>query len=167
MLQMINSKSGQLFLIEVIVALSVLLVLVSALFSLQTFSPTTSTTNLEERGASAIESLVETGTIFTYFDSANNSFYILDERNLDEGDVSKTSVTETIDTSIPIIAEFKVFTYRYNITISEWELLDTINFEVTTPSSNDISTLEYYSPGFNGVFAEFKFQLILWYEVKV
>jgi hypothetical protein len=46
-----------------------------------------------------------------------------------------------------------------------WVQIDVINFETNDPTSSDIVVVEHYSPGYNGAFAGFKFQLNLWFDV--
>ena len=61
-------RKGQLFLIEVIISLTVLIVLITALFATISFSPPISDNNLQIRGENAINSLVETGDLYDYLD---------------------------------------------------------------------------------------------------
>ena len=155
----------QLFLIEVIVALTVLMVLITVLFSTQTISPPPTETNLNESGSNAISALVESGELWNYYDLANESYHVLGKARLEVSNVTKISVTNTIRSSIPVIANFKAYLYRYNSTLLAWVQIDVINFETNDPTSSDIVVVEHYSPGYNGVFAGFKFQLNLWYDV--
>ena len=163
-------KKGQLFLIEVIIAVTVLIVLVSALFAIQSFSPPPSDSNLKDRGDNIIENIRNSGILFDYFDAAFYSFYILKNRNIDNSNSSlfnsQNAVVKDIDAGLSSITNFKAFTERFNDTTGEWERLDTINFEVILPRGNDIVAVEYYTPGYNGVYAQFKFILFLWYEVS-
>ncbi len=164
-------KKGQLFLIEVIVALTVLMVLITVLFSTQTISPPPTETNLNESGSNAISALVESGELWNYYDLANESYHVLGKSRLEVSNVTKISVTNTIRSSIPVIANFKAYLYRFNSTLFAidpsiaWVQIDVINFETNDPTSSDIVVVEHYSPGYNGAFAGFKFQLNLWYDV--
>ncbi|MHA2402929.1 MAG: hypothetical protein ACXADH_08080 [Candidatus Kariarchaeaceae archaeon] len=160
-----NYKKGQLFLIEVIVALTVLMVLITVLFSTQTISPPPTETNLNESGSNAISALVDSGELWDYYDLANESYHVLGKSRLEVSNVTKISVTNTIHSSIPVIANFKAYLYRYNSTLLAWVQIDVINFETNDPTSSDIVVVEHYSPGYNGAFAGFKFQLNLWFDV--
>ncbi|MHA2250251.1 MAG: hypothetical protein ACXAD7_07810 [Candidatus Kariarchaeaceae archaeon] len=165
-----NYRRAQLFLIEVIIALTVLIVLVTILFSSQTLSPPQDQTNLDARGSNAINLLVESGELWTYYEFANYSYYTIGNKIFDENNVTKLGISNTIESAIPLIANFKVFVYRYNTTAisgEEWVRIDIINFSADSPTGSDIVIVEHYSPGFNGVFVPFKFQLNLWYEVVV
>ena len=160
-------RRGQLFLIEVIISLSVLIILVTTLFATQNFSPPVSTTNLQQRGEQAIEALVESGNMFSYLNGANNSFYIQGNDIMNENDPLKLAVIDTLYSSLPIIANFKVHVERFNKINLFWEQIDIVNFELSLPSSGKLVTIEYYMPGFNGIFDEFVFRLSIWYEVQV
>ena len=159
-------RKGQLFVIEVLISLTILIVLVTALFSTINFSPPPSSTQLEEIGDNVIDRLVDSGDLFRYFEDASYSYYTLYEDIFDNSNETKVAVSDTITSSIPIIANYKAFTYRYNDTVTEWEQVDIINFETTLPVKNNIVIVEYYTPGFYGQFVEFKFQLHIWYEVE-
>lgn len=158
-------RKGQLFVIEVLISLTILIVLVTALFSTINFSPPPSNSQLEEIGDNVIDRLVESGDLFSYFDGANYSYYTLYEDIFDNSNATKKAVSDTIASSIPLIANFKAFTYRYNTTEANWEQVDIMNFETTLPVKNNVVIVEYYTPGFNGQFVEFKFQIHIWYEV--
>ncbi len=160
-------RKAQLFLIEVIISLSILVILITALFSAVNFTNPTNTVDLHNRGVNAINSLEDSGDIYTYFDQANYSYYTLKEDIFDQTNITKKNVENTIMSNLPLIANFKAFTYRYNNTINTWEQIDVLKFENELPSGNDITVVEYYCPGFNGNFAEFKIQLFIWYEVLV
>ena len=71
------NKRAQLFLIEVVIALSVLIVLISALFSVQTFENSQPNETLFDNGQQAINLIVDNGLIFQYLSEANYSFYSL------------------------------------------------------------------------------------------
>ncbi len=168
---LIMRRKGQLFVIEVLISLTILIVLVTALFSTINFSPPPSSSQLEEIGENVLDRLVETGEIFSYFEDANYSYYTLYEDIFDNSNETKKAVSDTITSSIPLIANYKAFTYRYNETVIDleqvgWEQVDIINFETTLPVKNNIVIVEYYTPGFYGQFVEFKFQLHIWYEVE-
>ncbi len=161
------NRKGQLFLIEVIIAISVLLILVTTLFSTQNFSPPVQNSNLQESGEQAINSLVENGKLFTYLEGANYSYYQLGDDIWDETNSTKIDTANSIEASLPLIANFKVFTDRYNEVSNTWEQIDVINFAFPLPQGYDISIVEYYTPGFNGVYAQFKIKLFVWYEVDI
>lgn len=160
-------RRGQLFLIEVIISLSVLLILVTTLFATQNFSPPVGTSNLQQRGEQAIEALIESGDMFAYLEASNDSYYVQDNDIMDANDPLKIAITETIYASLPVIANFKVHVERNNTISSFWEQIDIINFELSLPSSGNLVIIEHYIPGFNGVFDEFIFRLSIWFEVDV
>lgn len=164
---MLKSRRGQLFLIEVIVALVVLIILITTLFSIQTFSPPPSQTNLQERGENVIDILEINGIIYDYFDLANDSYYIDNNRTVPSSNLVKTQVINTISSNIPTIADFKAFSERYNPILGNWERIDIIKFDTDIPNGVEIEVAEFYSPGFYGEFDQFKFQLLIWYEVNV
>jgi hypothetical protein len=158
-------RRGQLFLIEVIIALSIMIILITALFTLQNFSSPTSNTNLDERGNNIIDSLVDDGLLFEYLEQANYSYYIVGSNIFDPQNTTKIEVYNSILAGIPTIANFKAFTERYSKTDNAWERIDIVNYELDLPTGSDIYTVEYYTPGFNGMYDQYKFTLNLWYEV--
>ncbi|MDH5401512.1 MAG: hypothetical protein OEZ01_04400 [Candidatus Heimdallarchaeota archaeon] len=157
---------SQLFLIEVIVSLSVLIIIVTALFSTQNFTPPISTTNLQESGENAIKLLVESGELFLYFEAAFNNYDLNNLTLLSESDPSKIPVMNTITSSIPSIANYKATAYRYNSTQLDWQQIDIVNYE-SDSSGFDVVDVEYYAPGYNGIYQEIIFRLFLWYEVNI
>lgn len=158
-------RRGQLFLIEVIIALSIMIILITALFTLQNFSAPTANTNLDQRGNNIIDGLVESGLIFDYFEQANYSYYIIGSNIFDPQNQTKIDVSNTILAGIPTIANFKAFTERYSKTDNAWERIDIVNYELDLPTGSDIYTVEYYTPGFHAVYDQYKFTLNLWFEV--
>ena len=159
-------RRGQLFLIEVIIALSVLVVLIAALFSVQTFSPPLDDTTLRQNGEAAISTMVDNGLMYKYLEDANYSYYTENEYILPPTNDTKIDVTTTIEGMLPSVANFKVYTQRYNTTSSSWDQIDIVHVQESFPSGSDLTIVDYYSPGFNGNFVQFKFQLFLWYEVS-
>ena len=160
------NKRGQLFLIEVIIALTVLVILVSVLFSIQSYTPSVEADDLTDNANTIIDTLVESGLMYTYLDQANYSYYTVEDRFLDVANQTKIDVKNTIINGIPSIANFKVFTERYNETVSLWDPIDSINLEQSLPAGTDLTLVEFYTPGFNGVYAQFIFKLYIWYEVS-
>ncbi len=159
-------RRAQLFVIEVIVALTVLIVLVSILFTPQSLSPPPNQSDLAGDGQNAISILVASGNLWKYFEAANYSFY---DNNtgiiLDPNNDTKQPIANTIRSSIPLIANFKVFVYRYNNISQAWDRIDIINYEAYTPSGIDVEVVESYSIGYYDSFTPFIFQLNLWFEV--
>ncbi len=161
-------RRAQLFVIEVIVALTVLIVLVSILFTPQSLSPPPNQSDLAGDGQNALSLLVKSGNLWKYFEAANYSYYdnttgiILDANN-----DTKQPIANTIRSSIPLIANFKAFVYRYNNLSDAWDRIDILNYEAYTPSGIDVEVVEYYFPGYYDLFIPFKFQLNLWFEVVI
>lgn len=152
--------------IEVIISISVLLVLVTALFGTQQLSPPPDSSNLQEVGENLLDAISNSGKLWEYYEDANYSYYTLDLRVFDSLNETKLDIINSIKSSIPLIANFKAFTYRFNPSTSSWDFIDTINFEAYTPSGSQITFVELYTPGFKGNFEQFKIQLSLWYEVQ-
>ena len=109
--------------------------------------------------------LVDSGDLYDYFAMANYSYYILGLTTFDDLNSTKVLIENTIDSNLPLVANFKTQTWRYNPVLLQWEFIDSINKEVTTPTGTEISVSEFYIPGFNGGFDEFRFVLNIWYEV--
>ena len=162
----LRSRRGQLFLIEVVIALSVLIVLISALFSVQTFQKNQPNESLYDNGKQAIELMVDNGLMFQYLSEANYSFYGLGSEFFDPLNSTKLEVKYTIDGMLPALANFKVFVERYNPSLSNWDQIDVVNLVQNLPTGSEIITVEYYCPGFGGVFDQYTFQLQLWLEVS-
>ncbi len=158
-------RRGQLFLIEIIVALSILFVLIAALFSTQEFSPPADTSNLDQLGQEILSTLVNSRILFTYLEQASYSFYTLNQLIFDSTNETKVLVFDTIQSGIPLIAGFKAFAYQ--MTAGQWDRIDKVNAEAYIPGGSETVVNEYYTPGFNGVFTEYKFQLWLWFEVQI
>ena len=157
---------GQLFLIEIIVALSVLFMLITTLFATQTVTSPPPGNDLTDVGTNIVNSLTSSGKLYQYLTNANYSYYTLLSSIFDETNATKMAIKNAIESAIPIIANFKAYTYRNNTSTGQWELIDIVNYEAYTPSSSQISVVEQYIPGFNGVFDQFRFQLYIWYEVQ-
>lgn len=157
-------RRGQLFLIEVIVGLTVLIILVTTLFSVQTFTPPQSTSLLDTRAEAIIQSLEDSGAIYKYFYSARQN-YLQTNSSLDNTNSNKTLVGDTISSSIPLIGNYKAFTYSQ--IGGSWTQIDVVHFDASLPSGTDFTVVEFYCPGIYGSFTPFKFQLYLWYEVNV
>ncbi|MCY3411664.1 MAG: hypothetical protein INQ03_08545 [Candidatus Heimdallarchaeota archaeon] len=167
-------RRGQLFLIEVIISLSVLLILVTTLFSTQTFTQPVDTSDLYTRGENAMTTLIDSGYLESYFYGANWSYYFklgeITEQPpfLYENDnITKSRVIDTIESSIPSIANYKAHTERYNPVDGVWDDIDTINYFASLPQGYNIVVLEYYCPGILGVYDQYKFRLYMWYEVEI
>lgn len=160
-------QRGQLFLIEVIIALSVLLILVTTLFATQTFTTPVEDTNLQERGEAVLVSMRDSGQLYEYIDGANYSHYTLgvDIWDLEDQNVTKIDTKKNIEASLPLIANFRMITKRYTNGI--WDQIDVLNFETALPSGYDISIVEMYIPGYNGIYAQFTIKLYIWFEVEI
>ena len=66
-------RKGHAFLIEMIIAVSVLLVLVTTLFSTQTITSPTNPNALDGIGDEVMDILVDSGDLYDYFGMANYS----------------------------------------------------------------------------------------------
>ena len=159
-------RRGQLFLMEVIISLTVLFALVTILFSNQQLSPPPTSSNLDEVGNNILNLLRDNDDLYEYITDANYSYYDLGSTQFDSNNITKVNIFETIESAIPILANFKTFVFRFNPSTLLWDQIDIINFEAYTPSGSDITQTELYIPGFNGVFDEYRFQLSIWYEVQ-
>ena len=120
-------RRGQLFLMEIIVALTVLFALVTILFSNQQLSPPPTSNNLSEIGSNSLKLLQENGNLYQYLDQANYSYYILGESIFDANNQTKIDIQNTIRSAIPILANFKIFTFRYNSSLTQWQQIDIVN----------------------------------------
>jgi hypothetical protein len=159
-------RKGQLFLMEVIVAITILFALVTILFSNQQLSPPPVSNNLDEIGNNTLHLLKDSGELYDYLIEANYSYFTLGLTLFDSNNQTKINIHNTIRSSIPILADFKVFVFRYNSSNVEWDQIDIINFESYTPAGSDITHTELYIPGFNGIFDTFRVQLSMWFEVQ-
>jgi hypothetical protein len=142
-----------------------MIILITALFTLQSFSTPSSNTNLDERGNNILQSMKDSGLLFEYFAEANYSYYTVGDNIFDPQNTTKVEVYNSILAGIPTIANFKAFTYRYSEADSAWVRIDIVNFNLDLPTGSEIYTVEYYTPGINGIYDQFKFTLFLWYEV--
>ncbi|MHA2503262.1 MAG: hypothetical protein ACXAE3_10360 [Candidatus Kariarchaeaceae archaeon] len=160
------NRRGQLFLIEVVIALSVLIILISALFTVQTFEVTNSSSNLAESGNQAISVLVESGLMVDYLRQANYSFYTLGDTFFDSLNQTKLNVEYTVDGILPPLANFKILVERYNPSAATWDRIDVLNLEQSLPGGSEIVTVEHYCPGYDGLFDQYTVQIQMWYEVS-
>jgi hypothetical protein len=151
---------------EVIVAITILFALVTILFSNQQLSPPPVSNNLDEIGNNTLDLLKDNGELFNYLINANYSYYVLGLNIFDSNNQTKIKIHDTVRSAIPILADFKVYVYRYNPSTIEWDQLDIVNFESYTPAGSDITQTELYIPGFNGLFDQYRIKLSIWYEVQ-
>ena len=160
-------KRSVLFIVEVIIAISVLLLLLGGLFAVQNrITPATDLSKLYDRVEICVNGLVEKRTIFDYFDAVNatlNSSLGVSDKN-----AMKLLITQALMTALPVTASFAIFTSIIddsNLSL----VVDVINGPVN-PISEPAVHYEYYSQGYYSqtsssfVFTSFKFAVQAWYE---
>ncbi len=162
-----RGRKSQLFVIEVLIAVGVLLVLLSTLFASQNFSDpinddVTSDQVLLEK---AISSVRTSGALYEYFDAARQEF-------LNGGDLPSTNQTEItliqgISAALPSNFRFSVRLYSDLSSNGTFTLIDLANQEVPRTGAEQLIIYEYYSSShyseiFGPVYHKYRLQVIAW-----
>ena len=162
-------KRSVLFIVEVIIAISVMLLLLGGLFAVQnTSTPSNNLDKLNERIEICVEALIEKGVVFDYFDTVNNrvlnsSFGVSDKNE------TKQLIIQAVTTALPITALFSISTSFLHNDSNEFLVVDVINGPIN-PISKPTTYYEYYTQGYYSqltnsfVFNSYKFAVQAWYE---
>lgn len=161
-----KSKS-QLFVIEVLVAVGVILVLLTTLFAAQNFSepikddPSVDLSYMEN----AVKELKENGILFEYFDAARQAF--LSGSPLSSSSATEQKLIASLRASLPSSFEFLVSLYHDINDNGTFTLIDLANQNSPQSADSNILVYEYYSGAHNSQvdgpsYQRFRFQLTAW-----
>lgn len=160
-----KSRRAQLFMIEVVVSVSVMVILVTALFAFQNITPPpTASDDLSNDLETAVLALKETRILYEYFDAAKEA-YLNNEILLATNDF-ELNIVRAIEGSVQDVVSFTIKLY-YND--NGFVLIDIAN-EVPIPGSTSLTSYELYSPGhysdtYGYTTDNYRFLVIGWYEV--
>ncbi|RMG20862.1 MAG: hypothetical protein D6732_28290 [Methanobacteriota archaeon] len=160
-------NKSQLFVIEVLVAIGVILILLTTLFSAQNFSepikddPSSDLKYLEN----AVRELRESGILFEYFDAARQAF--LSGSPLSSSSTVEQKLVQALKASLPSNFEFLVNLYHDINNNGTYTLIDLANQNSPQSPDSDILVYEYYSAAHNSmnagpVYERYRFQLTAW-----
>ncbi len=161
-----KSKS-QLFVIEVLVAVGVILILLTTLFSAQNFSepikddPSTELKYMEN----AVMELKRNGILYEYFDAARQAY--LSGTPLSANSPVEQKLIQSIQSSLPSNFEFLVSLYHDVNDNGTFTLIDLANQNSPQSADSNILVYEYYSAAHNSVasgpvYERYRFQLTAW-----
>jgi hypothetical protein len=166
---MFRKRRGQLFMIEVIVSVSVMVILITSLFAFQNISPPPiRTDHLVHDIEVAVLTLKEHGILYEFFDASKNSFF--DEGiPLPETDETERQVVRALTTSLPTIVSLTIQLFYFDETTNTSIIINSAN-NVPIPPAASIQSYEYYSPGhYSEIYGyttdTYRFLVLAWYEV--
>ncbi len=157
---------AQLFIIEVVVAVTVLILLLSGLFSIQnTQSPPQSVENLEYQIEATLDALKDSHALYNYYDAAKERYQA--GSTLADSNDTALVIINAFRTVLPEAAEFTILLY-FRISGS-FTPIDRLN-EVSIPSNVQLTSVEdismgHYSPVYGLVSDTYRIQVQAWYEV--
>ena len=157
---------AQLFIIEVVVAVTVLILLLSGLFSIQNNqSPTQSVDILEGQVINVLDALKESHDLYNYFDAAKAQY--LQGSSLSDTVDTAMTVIRAFENTLPATASFTINLY-YQIS-GNFTPIDRLNV-VSIPSNVQLTSVEdismgHYSTGNALVTDTYRVQVLAWYEV--
>ena len=160
-------RKAQLFVIEVIVAVSVVILLLSSLLSVQTLNdPPADVSELYDTAEAVVEALVESGDFYKYVDAAYSAY--LASNTLSDSDVAASVIVKSLKAALPSTAKFKAF-LSIRTPAGQFSAIDSLNSD-PIPSQVEIANYQffiegYYSPVRGHVNEAFIFLVQAWYEV--
>lgn len=159
-------RKAQLFLIEVIISVSIMVILISALFSTQTITPPADDVNdLPAKAEAIIIALKENGLLYNYIDAAKTAF--LGGSELASTNSTEIEIIHAFTAGLPLTSQFTLRLYRNSG--ASYQLIDIAN-KVPIPGGANVANYEHYIPGYNSptygpLFEEYRFQVLLWYNI--
>ena len=152
----LRNKRGQLFLIEVLIAVSVLVIMVAALGKVTTSVDVKPDTNLDEQGLALLTELDQQGLLEKYAAAiaSGSSVNIANNRTL---------LISIIDTTLSDNVEYKL--QFFTLSAGNWveDTTAALNSQVTVPATVDLTVVEYVIPGYGTTLQATTFRLSLWY----
>lgn len=151
MIRLSKAKKGQLFIIEAFIAVSVMIIMVTALYEVQLATQLTPTLNLEDEVFITIRALDNTGNLDKYL-------YSLETGITADIEFYKEIIEQAIYGSLPDNGQFLLFCE--NVTVSEVIPESWINQHLTLPDST--TGIDYLVTEVNGKFTEYIFHFQFW-----
>ena len=151
MIRLSKAKKGQLFIIEAFIAVSVMIIMVTALYEVQLATQLTPTLNLEDEVFITIRALDNTGNLDKYL-------YSLETGITADIELCKEIIEQAIYGSLPDNGQFLLFCE--NVTVSEVIPESWINQHLTLPDST--TGIDYLVTEVNGKFTEYIFHFQFW-----
>lgn len=159
MTTLLKSKKGQLYLIEVLVALGVIIIMMVSLISFQVKSPTVEyETSLEHDILTIFTALDEQGILANYIKADN-------ENNATVKSSLRAIIEDTFSTLLPLSVQYNGSLYKHDsVSNGEtiWEQRDSLNI-INAPDSTEIYSVEYFIPGYGTTLITYKITLQAWY----
>lgn len=151
MIRLSKAKKGQLFIIEAFIAVSVMIIMVTALYEVQLATQLSPELNLENEVFITIRALDNTGTLDKYL-------YSLETGISADIELYKKIIEQAIYGSLPDNGQFLLFCE--NVTVSEVIPESWINQYLTLPDST--TGIDYLVTEVNGKFTEYIFHFQVW-----
>ena len=151
MIRLSKAKKGQLFIIEAFIAVSVMIIMVTALYEVQLATQLTPTLNLEDEVFITIRALDNIGNLDKYL-------YSLETGITADIELYKEIIEQAIYGSLPDNGQFLL--YCENVTVSEVIPESWINQYLTLPDST--TGIDYLVTEVNGKFTEYIFHFQVW-----
>ena len=151
MIKLSKAKKGQLFIIEAFIAVSVMIIMVTALYEVQLATQLSPELNLEDEVFITIRALDNTGTLDKYL-------YSLETGISADIELYKKIIEQAIYGSLPDNGQFLLFCE--NVTVSEVIPESWINQHLTLPDST--TGIDYLVTEVNGKFTEYIFHFQFW-----
>ncbi len=161
------NKRSQLFLIEVIVALSVLIILISSLFAAQNFPAPSKVDNSKSLDVlkSVTQELQSSGLLAKYEEAAKQQY--LNGSFLKDTNATEQQLVTAIYAGLLPNTEFSVKLFYDTNGQGNFQLIDIANQDVPQIAVQQTTSFEYYSPGYYSSvygpsFDAFKFVITSW-----
>ncbi|MBA7532392.1 hypothetical protein ES705_24618 [subsurface metagenome] len=151
MIRLSKAKKGQLFIIEAFIAVSVMIIMVTALYEVQLATQLSPELNLEDEVFISIRALDNTGNLDRYL-------YSLETGITADIELYKEIIEQAIYGSLPDNGQFLLFCE--NVTVSEVIPESWINQHLTLPDST--TGIDYLVTEVNGKFTEYIFHFQFW-----
>lgn len=151
MIRLSKAKKGQLFIIEAFIAVSVMIIMVTALYEVQLATQLSPELNLEDEVFITIRALDNTGNLDKYL-------YSLETGITADIELYKQIIEQAIYGSLPDNGQFLL--YCENVTVSEVIPESWINQYLTLPDST--TGIDYLVTEVNGKFTEYIFHFHIW-----
>lgn len=141
-----RSKKAQLFVIEVIFSVALLLALTIFIFTVSTQQQETTTTNESMKGISkqvyaSLKDMRENLVLDHYIEKANTSFYTTSQF-LDNANPQKLAVEETLQSTLTNNYMFRATLFRNDN--NQWRIIDMIHETQQPPQGARTITVEYF-----------------------
>ena len=162
-----KQKRSQLFVIEVLVAIGVIIILLSTLFSSQNFSEPSQDNPSEDLAylENAVLAAKDSGILYKYFDDARTAY--LGGSSLSSTDPTEQALVNSLKASLPENFQFFVSLYYDANSNDTYVLIDLANQNAVQLPDTSLLVYEYYSPAHNSanngpVYERYRFQVTAW-----